>query len=1036
MPISEKPVKDAPGNRMQELPATLDRLLLTAPSVSQLYPELTRFLTSIDGIDGAWIGYPDDQQMLHPQAIAGDGVREYLSGATIPLPGNPSSPVARAWTEGETQFVADLQAPGATYQMPYWRDRAAHFGWRSVCAVPVTQASGNRLILVLYSRRAHFFAGEAIQALIHHVESVLQLAIERLKLLETLKYQQQTLALYKASMDASSNGVFIAENRGSEFPLCYVNAAYERITGYSAAEQIGKSCSLLEDGGTGPAERAMLRKSLGSGTSCAIEIENHRKDGSPYWLSLTLAPVRDADGVVTHFVGILNEITALKNASLQSERANAMYGALMNAAELVIRAQTERELLDELCSLLVNGGLFSQCWVVRPNTAGELEIQSIYSSQPVDTRMYLPNVFTGDETRILSVRAWRRARLEYSNDRLADEMAEPIRKYYQHHGLHATAVVPVYRDGDLWGLLTLISSQANILGPEVLELIERIGRLVGHGLDALDLRQILEEERQHQSWLARHDALTDILNRRGIIERLEEATARARRHGKLLAVAVLDLDGFKLVNEAHGHRTGDLLLRSVADRLQSTLRQSDAVGRLGSDEFVLVLEDFERPEDLSLLLSRIQSVINGPVQLANDRSASVRATIGLTVFPADDSSPERLLRHAERALYTLKESKEEPEQRWMVYHAAEDEQKHQRQKTIRSLFRSGNLVVHYQPVIDLQSGRVSGIEALAPAEFLPQLTAADLVTLTHQVLAASTNDLQLLDAAGFELSAGINFEPGTLADPKAMQELQAQIEASGVSPQRIILELLERADSMSVAGSQQALQSLKDCGVRIALDDVGSAYSSLLRVKELPVDMIKLDRSFLIGLEKHPHELRFLMNLVHLARALGLSFVAEGIECPASGDALAALGVKLAQGYSIARPMPFDALLAWLRQYQPVPWTRPTSVLGAVALQLRDLDASARMIEQRPSFLRHLVARHPELDSEMDRLVSHADPGGRQLSAAYRAWHAKIAAMSQSAESVDFASFEYARTAYEEEMFRAALDANSKTHETRPLTVF
>ncbi len=1026
---------------MRELPALLDRLLLTSPSVAQLYPELTRFLANIDGVDGAWIGRADhgtgDSLTLHPQAIAGEAVREYLAGAPVLLLDNPASPVARAWQEGETQFVADLLAPNASHQTPYWRSRAIQFGWQSVCAVPVTQASGDRLILVLYSRRPGFFALEAIQTLIHHVESVLQLAIERLKLLETLKRQRQTLALYKASMDASSNAVFIAENRGTEFPVCYVNAAYERITGYSAEEVVGKNCRLLEDAATGPSERAALRKALASGSPCATDVENHRKDGSRFWSALTIAPVRDVDGVVTHFVGIQNEITALKNATLQSERTNAMYSALMSAAELVVRAQTERELLDELCRVLVDGGLFAQSWVARPNAAGELEIHSIHSAGPVDRRMHLPNVFTGDETRILSVRAWRRSRLQYSNDRLSDDMIDPIRKYYEDHGLHATAVVPVYRDGDLWGLLTLLSAQANILGPEVLELIERIGRLVGHGLDALDLRQILEEERQHQSWLARHDALTDILNRRGIIERLEEATARARRHGKLLAVAVLDLDGFKTVNEAHGHRTGDLLLRTVADRLQAKLRQSDAVGRLGSDEFVLVLEDLERAEDLTVLLSRIQDAVDGQVQLANDRTAAVRATMGVTLFPADDSSPERLVRHAERALYSLKESKEDPDLRWVLYHPAEDEQKHIRQKTIRALFRSGNLQVHYQPVIDLQTGRVSGIEALArlkaedgslvpPAEFLPQLTPADLVALTHQVLATSTNDLQQLDAAGFELSVGINFEPSTLADPKAMEELETQILSCGINPQRIILELLERADTMSVAGSQQALQELKACGVRIALDDVGSAYSSLLRVKELPVDMIKLDRSFLIGLEHHPHELRFLMNLVHLARALGLSFVAEGIECPASGDALAALGVRLAQGFSIARPMPFDALFAWLRRYQPVPWTRPTSILGAVALQLRDLDASARMIEQRPSFLRHLVARPADLDGEIGGSLSRSEPGGEQLSAAYRAWHAKIRDLSQAGETLNFASFEYARSTYEEAMFRAALDANQR----------
>ena len=196
---------------------------------------------------------------------------------------------------------------------------------------------------------------------------------------------------------------------------------------------------------------------------------------------------------------------------------------------------------------------------------------------------------------------------------------------------------------------------------------------------------------------------------------------------------------------------------------------------------------------------------------------------------------------------------------------------------------------------------MSGIEALArladgdnillpPSEFIPQLNAADLSALTHQVVDQSIQNLHRLDKAGFKLNVGINFEPTMLADPKAMLDLRRQVETSGLAPDRFILELLERADTLSTVGSQEALRALKSCGARVALDDVGSAYSSLLRVKELPVDMIKLDRSFLIGLEREPKELRFLMNLVHLARALGLDFVAEGIECTASGDALGGFG--------------------------------------------------------------------------------------------------------------------------------------------------
>ena len=756
----------------------------------------------------------------------------------------------------------------------------------------------------------------------------------------------------------------------------------------------------------------------------------------------------DTDEFLTGLTGRLFRDLAMQTAAYSSAhseglqmavgenaRVAALYRALMNAAELVVRAQTERELLDELCRLIVESGLFSQVWIARPNLAGDLEIQSLFSTINLQKSQYLPNVYTGDENRSLAVRAWRHSRLQYSNDRTTGPEHPDIQNFCREHNLRAVAVVPLYRDGDLWALLTLLSHEPNMFRPELVELLERIGKLVGHGLDSLDLRQILDEERQHQSWLARHDALTDILNRRGVIERLEEALSRARRHKKLLAVAVMDLDGFKTVNDIHGRPAGDLLLRTIADRLQSTLRQSDAVGRLGSDEFVLLLEDLDSEENLEIMLSRIQAAVAGPVHLANGRVIAVQSSLGVTLFPQDDSAPERLLRHADRALYALKESKEPPAQRWTLFHAAADEQKFVRQKTILTLFRSGNLRIYYQPVIDLQSGEVSGIEALArlagsnnslllPADFLPQFGAADLVVLTHQVMSQSILDLHRLDKAGFRLNVGINFEPTTLADPKAMTDLRNQVETSGLDPQRIILELLERTDILSVSSSQQALRDLKACGARIALDDVGSAYSSLLRVKELPVDMIKLDRSFLTGLEQQPKELRFLMNLVHLAQALGLGLVAEGIESAASGDALAALGVQLAQGYSIARPMPLDRLLNWLKQHKPEPWSRPTSILGTVALELRGLDASGRILEQRPSLLQHLLATGAEWEHRIAARLGTADPGASKLACAHRTWHRTMVDLSAASGGIgDIASFQAARSTYEEAMFQAALDA-------------
>ena len=1030
-------IPHAPLDQLGELPAQLDRLLLTVPSISVLYPLLARFLLRTVEVDGVWLGAPDEQETVAYHFVAGERVREFLAGGTIRINDNPDSALALAWRTGIPQFSLDWMDRESPLPAAFWRDRGLRFGWRSSCAIPVSGSAGKRDILILYSKRPNYFAEEQIQQFVHQLHSLLGFALERLRMLEAMQKDQQTLMLYKTAMDASANGILIAE-AVDDLPIRYVNPAFERITGYSADEVMGKNCRFLQGADTNQPQTAAIRHALKTGKVCTAEVRNYRKNGTMFWNSLSIAPVTNDKGARTHFIGIQQDITRLKSALNQNVHSNTLYRALMAAAEAVIGAQNERQLLDELCRLLVENGLFALTWISRPNTGGDLEIQAIYNT--IDANPFsacLPNIYTGDEERVLSVRAWRRSQLQFTNDRMTDPDYPPIQDFCRQHNLHATAVVPLYRDGKIWALLTLVSREPNIFHPELLTLIERIARLAGHHLDGLDLRQVLDEERKYQSWLARHDPLTDILNRRGLTEWIEEAIVRSRQQNRSMAVALLDLNDFRILNDLHGHPACDVLLRVVAERLQVPLRPTDAVGRLGDDEFVLVLEGLDHPDDLAAMLSRIQASVEQPIHLANGRTTNLRTSLGVTLFPQDDSTPEHLLRNADRALYALKEVADEAAPRWMIFQAEVDEQKHLYQKKILRLFRKGNVRVHYQPIIDLQTGSATKVEALArlmddddrllsPAEFLLQFGPAELASLMFEVLAQSIQDLHRLDKAGFHLSVGVNFEPATLTDPKAMLDLRQQIQNSGLSANRIVLELLERVDTLSMAGAQEALRELKTCGARVALDDVGSAYSSLLRMKEFPVDIIKLDRSFLTGLDHQPKELRFLMNLVNLARSLGLELVAEGVESNVSRDALAALGVQYAQGHAIAMPMNIDELERWLRIYQPVPWTKPTTVLGIVALQLLGLDATARILPQRPTYLQYMQDCDSDKDCEIGLYMNELGQLAARATTAHRAFHATIAGLDRrSGGIVKLLDFEVARATYEEELFRVVLETSS-----------
>ncbi|MHB1840081.1 MAG: bifunctional diguanylate cyclase/phosphodiesterase [Acidobacteriaceae bacterium] len=1019
----------------RDLPQLLDRLLLTVPSISELYSRLGEFLLHVVKVDGVWLGSPDEEEKVRCHFSAGAGVEKYLAAETIRIDRKSDSPLDRAWRTGIPQFALDWTDDQDHLPNAFWRERGLRFGWRSSCAIPISGAGGKRDILVLYSKRSKFFGREYIRQFVLQLHSLLGFALERLRLLEATTKGQQTLALYKTAMDASANGILIAE-AVDDLPIRYVNPAIERMTGYSAEEILGKNCRFLQGTDTAQPQLKTLREALRQGKPCTVELRNYRKDGTMFWNSISIAPVLNAAGRATHFIGIQKDVTYLKNLLGRSDRSNALYRALMSTAELVIGAQTERELMAELCRLLVESKLFAQVWIGRPDTAGNLEIQSICgNSRALEHVSCLPNVLTGDEENILEVRAWQRCQIQFTNDRLTDPECLPIQDPDRTHDLHAAAAVPLYRGDVIWALLTVMSYEPDIFNPELLELMERIGRLIGHGLDALDLRHTLEEERKYQSWLARHDPLTDLLNRRGLTERVEEAIARARLRGGSMAVALVDLNGFRVLSELHGHPACDLMLRTVADRLQTSLSPGDVAGRLGGDEFVLVLEDVDE-EKLAVMLPQIQASVERPMRLASGRTATIPTSIGVTLFPQDNSTPEHLLRHADRALYALKESREAAGSRWAVFHAKEDEEKYIRQQAILALFREGNIRVHYQPIINLKTGEVMGVEALArlidennellePAEFLPHFSPVELTALTFQVLTQGIQDMHRLDRAGFGFRLGINLEPVTLADPQALQDLRQQIEAGGLGRNRIALELLERPDAISLTGSRAALLDLKRAGARLALDDVGSAYSSLLRVKELPVDSIKLDRTFLRGIERQPKEIRFLMFLVDMAQSLGLDLIVEGVENDASRDALAAMGVTYAQGYGIAMPMALEKLENWLQNYRPVPWTRPRTMLGLIALQLIMLDAAARILPQRPDFLKHMADCDSDRDCEIGRYMNELGEMCAGATTAHRAFHATIALHTrQSSGIVKYCDFQTARIVYEAALFHALLDAS------------
>ena len=453
-----------------------------------------------------------------------------------------------------------------------------------------------------------------------------------------------------------------------------------------------------------------------------------------------------------------------------------------------------------------------------------------------------------------------------------------------------------------------------------------------------DITGIKEHQKQLEH-IAHFDALTNLPNRLLLADRLKQAMAQAQRRGQQLAVAYLDLDGFKNVNDRYGHDMGDQLLVHLATSMKATLREGDTLARLGGDEFVAVLIDLENENSCLPLLSRLLEAAAAPVHVGGVVLQG-SASIGVTFYPqAQDMEADQLLRQADQTMYQAKLA---GKNRCHVFDAALDSSlrvRHESLERIRRALTHGEFVLHYQPKVNMRKGQVIGAEALIrwqhpekgllnPAAFLPVIEDHPLaVEVGEWVIDTALKQIGLWHAIGLDLPVSVNIGARQLQQVDFVERLQAILSMHPqVNPTSLELEVLETS---ALADMQQVSQVIERChqmGVKFALDDFGTGYSSLTYLKRLRVAMLKIDQSFVRDMLDDPDDLAILEGVIGLAAAFKREVIAEGVETVAHGTALLQLGCELAQGYGIARPMPADKLAAWKSTWRPddvwseLPW--------------------------------------------------------------------------------------------------------------------
>jgi diguanylate cyclase (GGDEF)-like protein/PAS domain S-box-containing protein len=441
-------------------------------------------------------------------------------------------------------------------------------------------------------------------------------------------------------------------------------------------------------------------------------------------------------------------------------------------------------------------------------------------------------------------------------------------------------------------------------------------------------RKAAEEALMRQSELnehqALHDSLTDLPNRTLFRDRIEQAIALAEREGGHVAVAMMDLDRFKDVNDSLGHHAGDALLVEIGRRLRATLRCSDTVARLGGDEFGVLISKPRSAGDVVVVIDKMRAALEQPV-IVDGLSLPAEGSIGIAMFPTHGRDVDTLLRHADVAMYSAKEEKAG----YLFYDNSRSESDPARLTLVSELRRAieqQELVLYYQPKAALESGAVRSVEALlrwnhptrglvGPDEFIPLAQQTGLIKpLTLYVLEEALSQCQSWQREGMRLGVAVNLSVRNLLDAEFPEQVSGLLDKHRVDPGLLELEITESIVLSDPVRTKRVLDKLSGMGVTLSIDDFGTGYSSLAYLSQLPVDEIKIDRSFVMNMAQCDNDAVIVRSTIDLGRNLGLEVVAEGVETEEAWDALSQLGCTLAQGYYLSRPVPADELTKWLRR--------------------------------------------------------------------------------------------------------------------------
>jgi diguanylate cyclase (GGDEF)-like protein/PAS domain S-box-containing protein len=716
----------------------------------------------------------------------------------------------------------------------------------------------------------------------------------------------------------------------NEAGLLYVSPAYEQIWGRTCKSVYDDPASFLES--VFPDDRAAVESAREEGRATGlfdVEYRVVRPDESVRWVEARAFPVHDDDGKLVRIASVARDITDAKEAEARIAYLHRLYIVLSGINTLIVRVRDQDELFRESCRIAVELGGFAVA-LMGIVDRGSMKIVSVALAGKDEAlvagiRKILSAV--DGNINIMVEQALREKHAVVANDSQNDPRVA-FRDKHVEFGCRSMVILPLIVADEAVGVIALYAGEIQFFHEEEMKLLTELSSDVSFAIE-----RIGKDDRL--AYLAYYDSITGLANRSLFLDRVSQHLRTAAAENRLLALGVLNVERFKSINESLGRAAGDALLKQVAGWLTQKFGDAHLLTRLGADHFAVLMPRVEHEEAVAHVLEDALDSLPATSFSLNDRALRIAVRAGVALYPDDGDSADLLLKNAEAALKKTKVGGE----RYLFYAQKMTETVAGRlnlENLLRQALDRKEFLLHYQPKVQLSSGKLTGAEALMrwndplkglvqPRQFIPVLEETGLIyEVGRWALRTAIAESQRWRSAGLPaVRIAVNVSPLQLRNPAFVSHLREAIADDASAAAALELELTESLIMQDVEDTIAQLRMIRDMGVKITIDDFGTGFSSLSYLAKLPVDMIKIDRSFVTGMTDGPEGLALVSMIIGLARSLKIKVIAEGVETEEQANLLRLLNCDEMQGFLFSTPLPADVFETRYLAPQPRQATQP-----------------------------------------------------------------------------------------------------------------